>query len=119
MNLFFKVFAWLFGVLCVVSAILQYNDPDPFLWIVIYGLAAILCFGFALQKIPFWLPLFAGVLFILGFFYVFPEEFVGFGIDSGDIKNVEEGRESFGLLILALVMFSFSIWSWYRNRLKV
>ena len=34
----------IFSVLLVLFAIFQYNDPDPILWMVIYGMAALLCF---------------------------------------------------------------------------
>lgn len=94
--------------MCVVSAALQYNDPDPLLWMIIYGTTAIVSFAFAMGKIPYSVPLVLGILFIVGFFYVFPETFEGFEIGAGDIKNIEEGREAFGLMILALVLFLFA-----------
>ncbi len=109
MDVFFKVFGWVFGVLCIVSAVLQYNDPDPLLWMVIYGIAALVSFGFALGKISYSVLLVLGALCAVGFVYVFPEKFEGFEIGGGDIKNVEEGREAFGLLLLGLVMFTFAI----------
>jgi heme/copper-type cytochrome/quinol oxidase subunit 1 len=38
-----KIFNILFVVLFVFSAALQYNDPDPYLWIPIYLYGAALC----------------------------------------------------------------------------
>jgi hypothetical protein len=114
-----KGFAWVFGALCVVSAILQYNDPDPLVWMVIYGVSALASFYFALGKINYIVPFILGILLVIGFVYQFPDKFEGFEIGSGDIKNIEEGRESFGLLIMGLVMLTFSIWIRYQNRLKV
>lgn len=38
-----KIFNLLFCLLFVFSAVLQYNDPDPYLWIPIYGYGAVLC----------------------------------------------------------------------------
>ena len=108
MNKFFKFFGVIFGLLCLVSAILQYNDPDPLLWILIYGVTAFVSFAFAFSRISYLIPFIFGILFLIGTFYVFPETFEGFEIGKGDIKNIEEGREAFGLLILALVMFLFS-----------
>jgi len=120
MNVFFKVFGWLFGLLCLVSAILQYNDPDPFVWIVIYVVSAVVSFGFALGKIRAIVPLLMGILAVLGCWYVFPEKFQGFDIGDGDIKNIEEGREAIGLLIVALIMFVFSFWIRFSKKaLKV
>lgn len=38
-----KAFNILFGLLFFLFAILQYNDPDPYLWIPIYLFSSILC----------------------------------------------------------------------------
>src|SRR5687768_16158955 len=38
-----KVFNLIFCLLFVFSAALQYNDPDPYIWIPIYLFGAILC----------------------------------------------------------------------------
>lgn len=39
-----KIFNLIFTILFVISAGLQYNDPDPYVWIPLYLLAAFLCF---------------------------------------------------------------------------
>ena len=39
-----KLFNITMGSLFVVFALLQYNDPDPYIWIPIYGVAALLSF---------------------------------------------------------------------------
>jgi hypothetical protein len=39
-----KIFNLIFTILFVIRAGLQYNDPDPFVWIPIYLFAAFLCF---------------------------------------------------------------------------
>lgn len=69
---------------------------------------ALISFAFAMGKLSFVLPLILGILGLIGFIYFFPEKFEGFQIGSGDIKNIEEGREAFGLLILSLVMFLYA-----------
>ncbi len=109
MRVFFRFFGGVFVILFLISAVLQYNDPDPFLWIAIYGIAALVAMGFVFNKISYKVPLIIGLLGVLGFFYVFPEKFEGFAIGQGDIKNIEEGREAFGLLIIALIMFVFAL----------
>jgi hypothetical protein len=38
-----KITNLIFSILFVLFALLQYNDPDPYLWIPIYLYAAILC----------------------------------------------------------------------------
>lgn len=113
MKSFLTIFGWIFGLLCLTSAILQYNDPDPLLWMILYGVAALISFGVAMKKLPYSVPLVFGILCLVGCFFIFPEKFEGFEIGLGDIKNIEEGREAFGLGIIALVMFLFA---WGRKR---
>ncbi len=119
MNTFFKVFAILFGLLFLVSAGLQYNDPDPLVWIIIWGLAAIISIAFAFNRVFFTVPLAAGIFSLIGFFYTYPEKFEGFEIGAGDIKNIEEGREAFGLLIIAIVMLLLALRGWMVKKSKV
>ena len=38
-----KAISIIFGLLFVLFAAFQYNDPDPEVWIPIYGLAAMAC----------------------------------------------------------------------------
>ena len=38
-----KIFNITFCILFVISAALQYNDPDPWLWIPLYLYGALLC----------------------------------------------------------------------------
>lgn len=119
MNILFKVFAILFGILFFVSAGLQYNDPDPLIWIVIWGLAGLVTLGFAFGRVSFPITLASGIVAIAGFLYLYPEKFEGFEIGAGDIKNIEEGREAFGLLIIAIVMFLLSLRGWMVKKSKV
>jgi hypothetical protein len=39
----FKIFNLVFGVLFLICAGLQWNDPDPYLWIPLYLLSALSC----------------------------------------------------------------------------
>ena len=113
MNTFFKIFGFTFAVLFLVAAVLQYNDPDPVVWMLIWGLAAIISFLFARNKLSFTVPLLLGILGLIGFMYLYPSDFQGFNLNDGDIKTVELGREAFGLLIISVVMLVFAF------RLKV
>ena len=108
MNTFFKILGFLFAVLSIVSAALQYNDPDPIIWILIWGISAIISILFFLNKISFIVTMIVGVLSFMGFMYLYPSNFQGFSLKDGDIENIELGREAFGLLIIALVMFMYA-----------
>jgi glucan phosphoethanolaminetransferase (alkaline phosphatase superfamily) len=46
----FKAFNLVFGVLFLICAVLQWNDPDPFLWIPLYLLAALSC-AYAFKRV--------------------------------------------------------------------
>jgi len=115
MNLGVKIFALVYGLLCLVSAFLQFNDPDPEMWILLYAIAAVLSFGFAFNKVPFVILILAALIAICGGFYFFPDEFQGFEIGNGKFKNIEEGRESVGLFILGATFLIFGI---YKRSLK-
>ncbi|MFS4456895.1 transmembrane 220 family protein [Maribacter sp. 2304DJ31-5] len=108
MHTFFKFLGFLFTVLFTLGAVVQYNDPDAFLWIIIYAIAALISLLFTLDKIGYILPMILGILGLIGFTYLYPSDFQGFDLNDGDIKTVELGREAFGLLIIALVLLLFA-----------
>ncbi len=116
MKALFNFLAIIFGILFIVSAALQYNDPDALIWMIIWGIAGVISLTFGLKGISFSIPLIAGVAALIGFFYTYPEEFEGFTIGVGEIKNVEEGREAFGLLIIAIVLLILGIRGWWVAR---
>lgn len=118
MKTLFKTLGFLFTILFLISAALQYNDPDAFVWIVIWGFAALFCLAFTMNKISFVPLFFSGILALGGFFYCYPEKFEGFEIGAGDIKNVEEGREAYGLLIIAIVLLVFAIRTYMLKKSK-
>lgn len=119
MKLFFAILGWVFGALFLVSAVVQYNDPDSWIWILIYSIAALVSFGFALRRLHYIVSLSFGVIALLGFIYVFPEKFEGFEIGAGDIKNIEEGREAFGLLIISVIMFIYALRTRFLRTSKI
>ena len=112
----YKVLGYLFTVLFALGAIVQYNDPDSLLWIIIYGVAAILSLLFALNKLKMIVPLVVGIVCFIGFIYLYPSDFQGFDLNDGDIETVELGREAFGLLIISLVLL---LYAFRLKKLKV
>jgi len=119
MKYLFKVLTILFGILFIVSAALQYNDPDPLIWIIIWGLSGLITLAYAFNRVSFLTPMIAGIAALIGFFYCYPEKFEGFEIGAGDIKNIEEAREAFGLLIIAVVMLILALRGWLIRKSKV
>ncbi len=103
-----RFLALVFALLFISAAILQYNDPDPFVWILFYAVAAISCLLFFLNRFYPILGLILGVIYLLAAFWVWPETYEGISIGSGDIENIERGREALGLLIVSVLMLFFA-----------
>ncbi len=112
-----KITKIFFGVLFLVFAAVQYNDPDPLLWIIIYGIVSLVFFlsatDMALKKIVLGLIIAGGlfsITYIPGVYDWFtigqPEEIVA--SMKVDKPYVEESREFFGLWIaLAALIFLY------------
>lgn len=111
-----KVFNIIFCVLFIVSAGLQYNDPDPYIWIPIYLIGAVISFqAFRVKYYPVF-TLLLSALFIIYDLYLFFDKFgVLSWLNEHNAENIaasmkasapwiEETREFFGLLILIIVL---------------
>lgn len=111
-----KIFNILFSILFVISALLQYNDPDPYLWIPIYMYGAVLCF-YASRKEYFPKAYLTGIVLFLFFgIYLFFDKYgvLTWALEhkfeniGGSMKAtapwIEETREFFGLVILIFVL---------------
>lgn len=115
MKSFFKALAIIYALLCIVSAYLQFNDPDPALWIAIYLFAAIVSVLFVMNKLPYWVYLILFVSSIVGAYLFWPNTYEGVTIGEGNINNIEHARESLGLIIMAIMMLFFTIRSKKEN----
>ncbi|MBT8321116.1 MAG: transmembrane 220 family protein, partial [Eudoraea sp.] len=72
-----RIIALIFALLFSCAAILQYNDPDPFIWILFYCTAAISCFLFFANRFPFILGILLGLIYFGGAVWVWPAKFEG------------------------------------------
>jgi len=104
-----RMIALVFALLFVAAAILQYNDPDPLIWMLFYGTAAVSSFLFYVNRLPPLLGVLLGIIYVIAALWVWPEKFEGVLIGSGDLRNIEQGREALGLIILGVVMW-FLAW---------
>lgn len=109
MKVFFKILASVLTVLFLWALYVQHNDPDPYLWYALYGTAALASLGFVFNKLPFKAAWVLALAYAIGALYNWPSVFEGVEIGRGDIKNIEEGRESLGLLFCAVVFLIYSI----------
>lgn len=102
LMLLLKLLGLLFGLIYLLFAVLQYNDPDPAVWMLVYGTAALACFMAAANKITPALLWLAATLYAISAIFVWPEHFEGVQIGGGNIQNIEEAREALGLLLCTL-----------------
>lgn len=100
----------------IVFCILQYNDPDPHIWIPIYGFAALISISVAINRISIPVMITAMTLYFIGAIYMWPATYEGVTLDMGYKIEIEEARESLGLLICGLAMAFFVFVAYRRNR---
>lgn len=109
------------GFVLLFGAIVQYNDPDPFLWGLFYLTAAITSFASLRRALPWWLPSAVGTVAIawaiviaLG---VDPAVYRGMFSEIGMASlEVEEAREVLGLVIIGLWMAALAATRTTRRR---
>lgn len=105
-----------YGALCLVLllfAAVQYNDPDPEIWVPIYGIPGVLA-GIAawrprsVQHGPLRAVVLAGaILALLGVYQYWPQsdDFWSIGVWWGD----EGAREGMGMMIVAAAMLILAV----------
>jgi hypothetical protein len=111
---FFNIF---FSVVFTLFAVVQYNDPDPYLWVPIYLYPALLCFLKFIQKPIPSLAYWAGFLVfgVYAFYKMFDTNGIIDWVQFHNASNIassmkaekpwiEESREFFGLLIILIVL---------------
>lgn len=54
---FLKIISAAMALLFIAWAVFQYNDPDPFIWILVYGIAALASILFLVNRLPFPVPM--------------------------------------------------------------
>ncbi len=91
-------------VLFALFVAVQYNDPDPEVWMPIYGFATIGSLLTFFDKINKYILLVSVVFYAAGSYYIWPPSFEGIFMSMGCSPNVELARESLGLLICSFAM---------------
>ncbi|PWS28720.1 hypothetical protein DHW03_02430 [Pedobacter yonginense] len=124
-----KIFNIIFCILFVVSAALQYNDPDPYIWVPIYLYGAWLCFKAAQHKFyPKAYLIGIAVYALYAIYLLFDKTGVLNWYENHHAENIvqsmkatkpwiEETREFGGLVILIIVLLADYIYA--RKVLKI
>jgi len=105
-----KILNYLMTALFLFSVIVQYNDPDPVRWMMIYGLAGAACVLSIVGRLNWMFPAAVGVVALAWALTLAPNVLgkVAFGelFEAFEMKDerVEVAREFGGLLIVAFWM---------------
>ena len=105
----------------ILSVVVQFNDPDPVLWAAIYAAAAVACGLELRRRTPLALP--AGIALVAVVWAAtlaprvigkvnFMSMFAEFEMAN---TGVEESREMYGLLLIAIWMIAVATAVWRRR----
>jgi hypothetical protein len=123
-----KIFNIAFCVIFIVFAALQYNDPDPYLWVPIYLWVAFLCMQASKNKFfPKAYILTIVVFSLYAIYKIVDQNGLLDWINEHHAENIaetmkaekpwiEESREFFGLLILIAVLIADLIYAKRKSR---
>ncbi|MEM9255123.1 MAG: transmembrane 220 family protein [Pseudomonadota bacterium] len=109
----------LFLMAYLMSAAVQYNDPDALPWIILYLTAAAMCVAQYRKNLPRWLPLLLLFISLVWIGWLLPnvvgQVTLGELVESISMRTeqIEEAREIGGLLLVTI--WSAMLVQW-RNR---
>ncbi len=104
-----RVLRWMnfvMATLFLLSAALQFNDPDPLRWALIYGAAGVACLLFDRIRPPWLLPSLVGVACFAWAGGLAPRVLPAlrfadlFGSMKAETPSIEQSRELLGLVII-------------------
>lgn len=118
-----KITGLIASIIFILFAAVQYNDPDPLIWITIYSYAAVVSFLVfrGIYVIP---ALFAGAAFYLaGSLLYFPDSTSSWIYEEWHNESIsmktpemELARESFGMMICFAFMATFIAGYFFKHR---
>ena len=120
-----KFFALFGSILFILFAAVQYNDPDPYIWIPAYLIPAWFSYQVYQGKFPVYYMLGAAFLFTVFSVITFPPALGQWIMDewnnqsmSMKTPSMEEARESLGSLICAVFLLIYSGYAFLFNSRK-
>ena len=93
----------------VFSAAVQFNDPDPLVWVGIYGAAAVVCGLEIRRRTPAWVPVAVALIALVwaaSFYSRVNDVPIGSLFSAWEMRDlrIEEAREMYGLAIVGIWM---------------
>jgi hypothetical protein len=119
MNVFFKIMSLIFMVLFALAAIVQWNDPDAWLWYFIYGIPCIASLVFFLGRFNYKVGWVLFLVYAVAAYFIWPDKFEGIALGEGEDIHIEKGREALGLLLVSLVMLVYTLITRRLSSLKI
>ncbi len=110
MNTLMKWVSGAMALLFIFWAAFQYNDPDPFMWVFVYGLASLASVLFLIKRLPLAFPLafcLIGVCWAIYLSTVITYE--------PPLIAIEEWREMMGLVVISSWM-GFLTWTLRKSK---
>ena len=118
----FKIVNGIMLAMFIFGAVVQFNDPDPWRWALMYAAAAIVCVLAYLRRERWWSVAIVGVVALL-WGLSFSPRVVGrvpflemFSAWEMKDVGVEESREMYGLYIIAVWMLVVAVRAWRRQK---
>lgn len=107
-----KIFKIFFGLVFMLFAYFQFNDPDSTVWIFTYSAAALACYMSVYDYWPSWVFYALAAGYLVASVFQWPPHYEGIFWDEAKMRsiNIEEARESLGLLICCIVMVILGKW---------
>lgn len=105
-----------------ISVIVQINDPDPFVWMAIYGAAALVCALEITRRARWWMATMVGGVALVWAVTIAPRVIGAvpftdmFGAFEMSNVGIEESREMYGLLTIAGWMAAIAVRSALRMK---
>jgi hypothetical protein len=111
----FTILNYIFLVLFFLSAVVQYNDPDALLWMLLYGIAALICLLTSFGRLHWGISTLMAVV-TLGLALIISPQVIGkvsfvelFVSMEMKTEVIEQAREMGGLLIIATWMIVIAV----------
>ncbi|MBF0276952.1 MAG: transmembrane 220 family protein [SAR324 cluster bacterium] len=111
-------------VLFLLSVFVQYNDPDPLQWMAVYGLSALACLLYSINRLQWWVSSGIGTIALTWAGFLVPQisdstDEISVGAIFGTVEmktvGVELSRELGGLMIVACWMALITILDFYQK----